>query len=351
MPKNLLIITQRVDDGDDLLGFFVDWIKEFSKHFDTVNVITLAMGHYDLPPNVSIHSLGKERHSSKIMRAIRFYKYLFQLVPGSSGIFAHMSPIFVVASWPVAFIHRKKIILWYLHRSVTLRLKIAEKLCYKIVTAARESLGVAGDKIVELGHGISVNKFRHRRMWEGKCNFKIVSVGRISLIKNFETIINAVALLRDKGHNFEVDIIGKPIMSKDFNYFESLKSLVSKLKLADAVKFIGFVPHGEIDRYYKNADIFVGPLPTGGLDKAVLEAMATGCISLTSNTAFNKYLGPYSEKLIFKYCDSVDLASKLENILNMSSDDRSDISGYLTDMVDEYHNVDSLIIKLSNLYE
>ena len=138
--RNLLIITQKVDQEDDLLGFFVDWIIEFSKHFEEVNVITLAKGNCGLPSNVHVHSLGKEKNSSRVFRFFKFYKLLFSLVLKSSGIFAHMSPIFVIASWPVAFIFRKKIIFWYLHRSVTLRLKIAEKLCYKIVTAAKESL-------------------------------------------------------------------------------------------------------------------------------------------------------------------------------------------------------------------
>ena len=140
MSRNILIITQKVDEQDDLLGFFVDWIGEFAKHFDRVFVITLAEGKYDLPNNVSVYSLGKERNNSKIARFFNFYKYLFKLVPQSSSIFAHMSPVFVIASWPVTFIYRRKIILWYLHRSVTFRLKVAEKLCYKIVTASKTQI-------------------------------------------------------------------------------------------------------------------------------------------------------------------------------------------------------------------
>ena len=70
--KNLLIITQRVDDGDDLLGFFVDWLREFSKKFDKVFVITLTKSHYDLPSNIHVYSLGKERNNSKIARVFNF---------------------------------------------------------------------------------------------------------------------------------------------------------------------------------------------------------------------------------------------------------------------------------------
>src|SRR3989344_5711431 len=108
---NLLIITQKVDEQDDLLGFFVDWIREFSAKFDKVFVITLAKGSYDLPGNVFVYSLGKERGNSKMSRLIVFYKLLLSLVPKSSGVFVHMSPIFVIASWPLAFVFRKKIIL------------------------------------------------------------------------------------------------------------------------------------------------------------------------------------------------------------------------------------------------
>jgi len=125
MSRNILIITQRIDENDDLLGFFVDWVQKFAKNFDKVFVITLAEGKHKLldkrvqdQDEVKILSLGKERGAWKITQFFRFYYYLLKFVPRSDGIFAHMSPIFVIASWPVAFIFRKRIILWYLHRSI-----------------------------------------------------------------------------------------------------------------------------------------------------------------------------------------------------------------------------------------
>lgn len=57
----LLIVTQKVDRDDDLLGFFHQWICEFAKHCDFVTVICLEKGEYALPANVRILSLGKER--------------------------------------------------------------------------------------------------------------------------------------------------------------------------------------------------------------------------------------------------------------------------------------------------
>lgn len=347
--NNLLIITQRVDSEDDLLGFFVDWLREFSKKFDEIFVITLAKGHYDLPANVHVYSLGKEKGNSKIVQAFNFYKYLFKLVPKSSGIFAHMSPIFVIASWPIAFIYRKKIILWYLHRSVTLRLKVAGKMCYKIVTAAKESLKLKSSKIVETGHGINIEKFRTDRNWTDS-RLKILSVGRISKIKNYETLLEAAKIIKNKGIDFKVQVIGRPIMPPDFQYFESLNLLKEKLNLSDMVQFVGFVPHDKMAEYYKQTDIVVGLTPDGGIDKTILEGMASGCIVLASNNTNRRYLGSYGDELLFDYGNSSDLADKIMVLGQLSSENKKNISDFMVKSVSDNHKLQNLINKLYSLY-
>ncbi len=202
--KSILVITQKVDQEDDLLGFFVAWLREFARSFDRVFVIALAKGKYDLPSNVVINSLGKEKNAPKFIQAFRFYKLLFQLVPQADSIFAHMSPIFAIAAWPITFIYGRKIVLWYLHRSVTPRLQFAEKLCASIVTADKDSLQLKSRKVVEVGHGIEVEKFRGEHDWNRTNPLRIISVGRISPIKNYETLIQAAYLLREKNFKYPI---------------------------------------------------------------------------------------------------------------------------------------------------
>ena len=72
----LLIVTQKVDKNDAILGFFHRWIVEFAKHTDTVTVVCLQKGASELPENVKVLSLGKERGVGRIARAIRFYSYI-----------------------------------------------------------------------------------------------------------------------------------------------------------------------------------------------------------------------------------------------------------------------------------
>ena len=57
----ILICTQKVDLNDDILGFFHSWIAEFAKQCEKVTVICLYKGEYDLPGNVKVLSLGKEK--------------------------------------------------------------------------------------------------------------------------------------------------------------------------------------------------------------------------------------------------------------------------------------------------
>jgi glycosyltransferase involved in cell wall biosynthesis len=346
--KKLLIISQMVDINDNHRGSFIDWINEFAKKYDEISVITVAKGSYQLPPNVQVYSLGKEQGISKIIQVARFYRYLMQLVPQVDGIFAHASPIFVIASWPVAVLFRKRIILWYLHRSLTVKLKIAEMMSYKIVTATKEGVTLSSNKIVETGHGIDIEKFETERNWNSD-TLNILSVGRVSKIKNYETIILAAKILKDRSIYINVSIVGQPVVGNDHKYLNTLTDLILKLDLSNEVKLTGFVPYYQMPRYYIEHDIFVGALPTGGIDKAMLEAMASGEIILTSNKASSKYLGEYSNDLIFIFNNPEDLADKILKIYKADSSTKKRISAFLSESVRGHHNLTNLIDKILKL--
>ena len=347
--SNLLIITQKVDINDDLLGFFGDWIKEFAKNFEQVFVITLAKGAYDLPYNVEVLSLGKETGVSKIVQAVKFFWFLFKYVPRCDGIFAHMSPIFAVTAWPAAALFRERIVLWYLHRSVTWRLKLAEKLVYKIATASRESVMLRSSKIIEVGHGINAGLFKAKRNWS-KDSTSIISVGRISPIKGLETLIQAIRAVSDSNQNIKLQIVGKPIMPRDGNYFSQLKSLVSGLGLSRFVEFRGFVPYKNIADVYREADISVNLTPKGGIDKVVLESMAAGCLTLTSNLVMAKYYGHNTSQLIFNHGDVKDLKNKLEHLITLPSLEKGNLSRYLVESVRNHHSLANCINRISSLF-
>ena len=59
----IAIITQTVDIADTDLGFFHNWIKTFAKRCEKVFVICLKKGELDLPQNVRVFELGKDKWS------------------------------------------------------------------------------------------------------------------------------------------------------------------------------------------------------------------------------------------------------------------------------------------------
>jgi hypothetical protein len=92
----LLIITQKINKNDPILGFFHGWVKEFSKHFDSIVAICLEKGEYDMPTNVKVLSLGKESGHSKVKYLLNFYKFIWQERNNYDAVFVHMNPVYVV---------------------------------------------------------------------------------------------------------------------------------------------------------------------------------------------------------------------------------------------------------------
>ncbi len=68
----LLIVTQAVDENHQNLGFFVHWIRAFAVACEHVTVLANEVGTYDLPKNVTVLSMGKERGVSRLWRYVTF---------------------------------------------------------------------------------------------------------------------------------------------------------------------------------------------------------------------------------------------------------------------------------------
>lgn len=338
----LLIITQKVDQNDQLLGFFIEWLKKFSQKFDKLTVLCLERGEFNLPSNVEVISLGKDHGSSKLSQFFTFYFLVFSLRKQYNSVFVHMNPIWMVLGGFLWKLLGKKRFLWYTSGGVTFKLKLAEKFADIIFTASKESFRVPSRKVIITGHGIDTDLFKpsgNRLSTIDNSRTKLLSVGRIAPVKNYETLIDAAKILRDEGVDFEITIIGEaPPLEKDRKYEESLKSKVESLKLKDNFNFVGKVNHKDLPEYYQSHDIFIHLSKTGSLDKTILEAMACGMKVLSSNDASRAFL---SNELMFRGDNSTELAAKIkflkDQLVNLN----------LRNYVVQNHNLDTLIDKIS----
>ena len=346
----LLIVTQAVDAEDPVLGFFHRWIEEFAKHCEQIEIICLKEGKHSLPANVRVHSLGKP--ASRIKYVWNFYRYIFSL--NYDAVFVHMNAEYVVLGGPLWKILGKRVVLWYAHRAVSLKLRIAVTLADAVATPAPESLRIKSEKITITGHGIDTATFASRPIPEiQKSAPRIISVGRITPIKNLETLVEAVALLRNGGILATADLIGATVTPSDIAYEKRLHALVEKLKLKHAISFLGSRPNIAMPEIYSSYDISVNLCPTGGLDKAVLESMAVGLPTMVSNEAFKTYFGIYTNRLVFSLRDSADLAKKLKELvespdvpeiqrfLRQKAYVSADVNGVVSAIISLLHGADS----------
>lgn len=281
----ILIITQKVDKNDPVLGFFHHWIEKFSEKFEKITVICLWQGRYDLPSNVQILSLGKEKGSPKISQLFNFYKYIWMKRKNYDVVFVHMNPVWICLGFPVWKFLYKRTFLWYAHKSVTLKLKIAEKLVDLIFTPSRESFRLRSQKVNIVGHGIDTNVFKPK-FKEKDEDFIVVTVGRIAPIKNLETLIKAAHKGKEETPFLKFYIYGLAQTGPEKEYREKLDGLIKDLRVQEHVIFQGPVDNHALPNVLGEADLFWQASETNSLDKAVLEAMSMNIPVITSNRSF-----------------------------------------------------------------
>ncbi len=307
----LLITTQKLDKYDPGLGFFHNWVAEFAKHCESVHVICLFKGEYDLPDNVRVFSLGKEERQSRIQYLIHFYWFIIHERKKYDVVFVHMNQIYVVLAGFLWRLFGKKIGLWYTHRAVHWTLRVATLFTNEIFTASKEGFNIATPKLHIVGHGIIPDQFEKIGSYPHESP-SILCVSRITRIKNLDTLIKAISILVKGGMNMKCTIIGPQITPDDSRYYGELQRLIKEENVEKNVVFLGGIPNEQVREYYWKHDYSINLSPTGGIDKVILEGMAAGTLPLASNAAFEPIFGNYAKDLMFITKDAEDLARKIQ---------------------------------------
>lgn len=331
----LLIVTQVVDIKHPILGFFHRWIIEFAKHCEQVHVIALQVGEYDLPKNVFVHSLGKEEGVGRFGYVLRFYKYIWKYRKEYDHVFVHMNAEYVVLAGWLWRLLGKRVGLWYVHRKVSLLLYVATIIVDYIFSTSSESFRLFTKKLHCLGHGIDMDQFELIKK-ENSPLLRIITTGRVSKTKRIAEIIDAAALL-EKDHNISLTIVGGPASREDNSYFNNLKE-----KAFPYITFTGPLAHANLPKVLSEHDVFINLSSTGSKDKAVLEALASGLPTVTTNSAFKGLL-----QKVGLYAEALDPQILAQKILEAKD---TDISNIVRE-VRKQNSLDALIHSIVLIYE
>jgi len=354
MTKNLLIITQKVDQKDSVLGFFHLWIEEFARRFSKITVICLEKGEVDLPENVKVFSLGKEKfliHNSRFIILTKlkyiwnFYKFVFKFRHEYDSVFIHMNQEYALLGGIVWRLLNKKTILWRNHPNGNWITNIAVSLMDKVCCTSKESYTAKFKKTKLMPVGIDTGFYTPDENVQ-KIPNSILFLGRISTIKHPDVFVEACGILKSKGVNFKATIVGD-CPNEYQEYFEYLKNRAKELFL-DNLDFLNGVPSKETLDWYRRYEIYVNATDSGSFDKTILEAMACGSLVVVSNHALK---GEIDNQFIFEQNNASNLAQKLESVLLYSDDKKKEEGQKLMNYCQSKHSLALLVSSLKNLYE
>jgi glycosyltransferase involved in cell wall biosynthesis len=345
----LALITPLVDPKDPLLGFIHTWVERLAARVDHLTVLQLWRSNPPLPSNVTLHSLDRDGPGGKIAVIARLTSTLANLCWRGQldGVIAHMGPIFAVCAAPIVKPARIPLAMWYAHGAVSPMLRLAHALVDRAGTSTPDGLRIRSNKITITGQGIDTDAFTPGSFRDESL---IVSIGRISPVKHYEVVLNAMALLRDRGlSNLRLRIIGGATLPQEQNYRAQLEQQVQQLALSTQVHIAPGVPHDEVSLEYQRASIFVSCSQTGSLDKAVLEAASAGALPITTNAALRPFFSDEHADHIPGEHSAQAVASLIARWVERPVPEREGRAHLLRDRVINEHSVEHLADELVKL--
>ena len=335
----LLITTQAVDLDDPVLAFFHGWIFECARQFEYVEVICLKEGRHNLPKNVSVHSLGKESGRSFFKYVSRFYTYIWTLRKKYDAVFVHMNPEYVVLGGLPWRLMGKKVGLWYIHPKSSWQLRIAVFFSNRVMSASIKSFPRTTRKLLALGHGIDTGFFSPGGNNQQGDALLVMLAARVAPVKRVECVVGALGVLVHRDISFIFDYYGTEL-ERDREYAETIRKLVPAAMPPGVWTWKGNATPEGIRDAYRSHDVHVNATDSGSFDKAVLESMSCGTLTVASNSALE---GILPSELLFKEGDSKSLADVLEKIAHMSQIERSALSAVLRTIAEEKYSLSALV--------
>ena len=298
--------------------------------------------------------MGKEKGKNRLREFFNYLMWLKKTVPQSDGIFVHMHPVYAIIAWPFAKLYRKKLTLWYTHKAVDLKLRVAHLLVDIVFTASKESFRIKSNKVKEIGHGIDVERLSPNSLFTMKKNgHRLVSFGRIAPVKKLEVLIEAMNILINKRKlDVTLDIFGNAALPADEKYRQSLKNKIVQYGFGKKVELLDAMPHTHLMQVLSSSyDIVINLSETGSIDKAVVEAASCGTIVITTNEAFKNQLPKISDKLFLERNDPEKLASRIAELVALPQDEKDRLGEALRNWVATSHNLENLVEKVIAAYK
>ncbi len=125
-------------------------------------------------------------------------------------------------------------------------------------------------------NGVELDRFSPTETTQKTEILRLLTVGRLSVTKRVEILIDAVEILHRDGCELHFTIVGGGRMQ------QKLKQIVSEKKLGNIIELTGRIDAEVMSQVYRQNDIFISASMQEGMSNAMLEAMASGLPIITT---------------------------------------------------------------------
>ncbi len=285
----ILLVNFVMDQSSPVLAWQQGVATRLAARCERVVVLTERVVESPLPANVEVHRVPRILTTPLRVLGVRWLMNIpvwrWCARERFDAVFVHMNADWVYRLAPCWRRFGVPVLLWYAHGSVTRRLHRAHEHASCVITSTPEGFRIPSHKVRVIGQGVDTDLFVLPATRPDSTT--IVAVGRVSRRKRVDLMLESLAWLKAHApqHPFTLRIIGPTLTRDDERYAEELAQQVSAAGLRDAVTFEGPLPVGRLPEIYASSFLHLNLSETGSMDKAILESLASGCPTVTSNEA------------------------------------------------------------------
>jgi glycosyltransferase involved in cell wall biosynthesis len=140
----------------------------------------------------------------------------------------------------------------------------------------RAQLFMPSVSIDVIPNGVELDRFFPAETSEKSKVLRMITVGRLSVTKRIEMLIDAVEILHRTACKLNLTIVGGGKTERQ------LRKNVAERELTDVIKITGRIDSEKMPELYRQNDIFISASMQEGMSNAMLEAMASGLPIVTT---------------------------------------------------------------------
>ncbi|WP_289031775.1 glycosyltransferase family 4 protein [uncultured Algoriphagus sp.] len=203
-----------------------------------------------------------------------------------------------------------------------------------VMTYAMLQSGAPPHRILVRPKGLDLSLFTFSKKAINEKRFTLIVTRSLFPIYNHDKILEALAIIREKGYDFECIMIGDGVES------ERLIEMTSHLNLDNNIKWLGRIDNDDLPEYLSQADIYLAFPDSEGVSASLFEAMACGAFPIVTDLPANRaFIAHGQNGLLANQGDVQDLANKIERFMMNPSKYRKGVVANRK-YIDEYCNRD-----------